>query len=622
MPEGRLAGAISVVGPAGNDSTQSARLFLWPGEPGRRTLESWDFITPMAEYLVLARKYRSAGFQEVVGQEHITTTLINAVKTGRIAQAYLFTGTRGVGKTTVARILAKALNCLSAESATPEPCSACDACVGIARGDDMDVLEIDGASNRGIEEIRQLRSNAVLHPARCRYKVYYIDEVHMLTKEAFNALLKTLEEPPPHVKFIFATTEAAKIPATIVSRCQRFDFRNISTGDIAGQLKKICKAEKIRISDDAVFRLAKAAAGSLRDGISLLDQLISSSGGKLDESDVLRVLGTPPDDRMAAIVAAIVAGETAEAIGQLDQVLQAGYPLEGVAVALGDQFRHIMLALTCGPDSELIEVNDSARQALATMADRMTVPAAVHAVGVCEQLMRGVRGSSFGRALAEAAVVRLAAADKFVDPASLVQRLERLAAGGTVRGAPTAGKKKPLSVPVGDSPADRGAQDIVVRWEADWLGRNWSTLMNRLGAMGHGSVAGLLKPARPLAVEPGEIRLGFSGECEPIRTRAAGPMAGQVAEALSALAGRSVQCRFVSTGEDNGRGMAADGRPVGGVGSAERKKVESDPAVKAVIDLFGGRLVDVCRDVEPARTAEQDDRQDDDGPAAGDDGGD
>ncbi len=197
----------------------------------------------MADYLVLARKYRSTTFDEVIGQGHVARTLTNAISTGRVAHAYLFSGTRGVGKTTMARILAKALNCTSSETATITPCNECDVCKDIARGEDIDVMEIDGASNRGIDEIRQLRANVIYRPARSRHKIYYIDEVHMLTTPAFNALLKTLEEPPDHVKFIFATTEPEKIPPTILSRCQRFDFRDIVTAEIAAYLKEICDKE-------------------------------------------------------------------------------------------------------------------------------------------------------------------------------------------------------------------------------------------------------------------------------------------------------------------------------------------------------------------------------------------
>ena len=227
-------------------------------------------------YTVLARKYRSQTFDDVVGQDPIAQTLKNAIKTGRVAHAYLFTGTRGVGKTTMARILAKSLNCLAADAPTTQPCCKCESCVAINAGDDIDVIEIDGASNRGIDNIRELRQNVIYRPARCRFKIYIIDEVHMLTTESFNALLKTLEEPPSHVKFIFATTEPNKVILTIQSRCQRFDFNNITAPKIAGQLKSILKQEKIKYEEDLVLPLAKMANGSMRDALSLLDRLIST----------------------------------------------------------------------------------------------------------------------------------------------------------------------------------------------------------------------------------------------------------------------------------------------------------------------------------------------------------
>jgi len=410
-----------------------------PLRAARSNLEigNWTLEIPMSEYLVLARKYRSATFDELVGQEAIAQTLTNAISSGRIAHAYLFTGTRGVGKTTMARILAKALNCLSVEAPTTTPCNQCDACIAIARGDDVDVIEIDGASNRGIDEIRELRANAVFRPARSRYKIYYIDEVHMLTKEAFNALLKTLEEPPSHVKFIFATTEAEKIPATILSRCQRYDFRNIPTRRIAEHLKTLCAAEGVAADDDALFRIARAAAGSMRDALSLLDQMLVSGSGVTND-EVVNVLGTPPDERTLQIAQAIADGETASALTELSGVLEGGVTLTSAAGALGDIFRHLMLAATCGADSDLIELPEQQAQAVGELSKRFTVPALVQAVGIMQTAARNIRTSSVARALLEAAVVRLAEADKFIDPSSLIERIEALAAGG----AAPAGQKK------------------------------------------------------------------------------------------------------------------------------------------------------------------------------------
>ena len=403
----------------------------------------------MAGYLVLARKYRSETFDQVVGQEPIAQTLTNAITSGRIAHAYLFTGTRGIGKTTMARILAKALNCLSTDEPTTQPCNKCDACISIARGDDVDVVEIDGASNRGIDEIRELRANAIFRPSRCRFKIYYIDEVHMLTKEAFNALLKTLEEPPEHVKFIFSTTESEKIPATILSRCQRFDFRNISTRLIADHLAHLCKLEKVQADDEALFRVARSAAGSMRDALSLLDQLLAGQE-QVTEDAVVRILGTPPDQRTLAMVGAIADGNVATALIELDGMLSSGVGLASVVAALADTFRNMMLSATCGADSELIELPDTQRQAVAELAGKISLPAIVQAVAIIQKLAFTVRGSSVARGLVEASIVRLAAADKFVDPASLIDRLQTLAgAGGSsgAMGSPQASRARPAPSP-------------------------------------------------------------------------------------------------------------------------------------------------------------------------------
>lgn len=392
----------------------------------------------MESYLVLARKYRSRSFDEVIGQEPIARTLRNAIAAKRIAHAYLFTGTRGVGKTTMARLLAKSLNCLSADEPTAEPCNECAACTAIARGEDMDVIEIDGASNNSVEEVRQLRENAIFTPARCRYKIYYIDEVHMLSQAAFNALLKTLEEPPDHVKFIFSTTETEKIPATIHSRCQRFDFRDIPTARIAEHLATICKAENVPAEDDALFRVARSAAGSMRDALSLLDQLLAGAETITDE-EVIRVLGTPGDERMIAIVTALADADAAAALAELAAVLQSGVTLTSTVLALNDAFRNMMLASACGADSQLIELPEMQRKAIAELATRFDTPALVHAVGLIQNLTRTVRNSSVARALVEAALIRLAESDKFLDPETLAERLERLAAGGAL---PAGGGKK------------------------------------------------------------------------------------------------------------------------------------------------------------------------------------
>jgi DNA polymerase-3 subunit gamma/tau len=521
----------------------------------------------MPGYVVLARKYRSSTFEEVIAQEPIARTLVNAIRSGRVAHAYLFTGTRGVGKTTMARVLAKALNCLSADGPTPTPCNACDACLSIARGEDVDVVEIDGASNRGIEQIRELRANAIYRPARCRYKIYYIDEVHMLTKEAFNALLKTLEEPPEHVKFIFATTEAGRVPATVLSRCQRFDFRNIPTRMIAEHLKAVCEAEKAEADDDAIFRIARAAAGSMRDGLSLLDQLLAS-GGRVTDEAVVRLLGTPADERVLAIARAVADGDAAAALAELDAVLASGVTLPSAAGALGSVFRNMMIAATCGADSELIELPESQRQAVGELSKRFSVPALVQAVGVAQSLVRGVRTSSVARGLAEAALVRLAEAEKFIDPASLVERLEALSESPP---APGAQKKKP---PPPVDAHERPPRAAPARGQPP-PGRGAPAARG-----GEAIAAGRTAPA------------------------SAGPPAAAPAAAKREAPKDDGRYEPVAPEEADVNGSALGGPPLRKLNTAERNAIATDPAVREVLGLFGGEVVDIRREAHPPEAEE------------------
>ncbi len=527
----------------------------------------------MAGYLVLARKYRSTTFDEVVGQEPIAQTLVNAINTGRIAHAYLFTGTRGVGKTTMARILAKALNCLSSDRPTATPCNKCDACVAIGRGDDVDVVEIDGASNRGIDEIRELRANAIFRPSRSRYKIYYIDEVHMLTKEAFNALLKTLEEPPEHVKFIFATTETEKVPATILSRCQRYDFRNIPTRKIADHLKALCKAESVPAEDDALFRIARAAAGSMRDALSLLDQLIAAGAGNVTDADVVRVLGTPADERTLAIAQAIAEGNSAAALTHLNGILESGVTLASATAALGDIFRNIMLALTCGLDSELIELPELQRQSISELAKKFSLPAVVQAVGIIQSVAYKVRQSSVARALVEAAIVRLAEADKFVDPTSLLERIEALGGAGAGRALPPRGGTASAGTvpgaarpPMRPGPLPGQANDIK---------------KNSLGIAEPQAQPSQL----PIPSQPGKAVLPAAPQQRPGSSGPSFSLSGDAPKTPAAEPAAAAPPNAAPTPNHN----------FGNLSVAEKEEVIKDPAVQAVLGLFGGEVADVKR---------------------------
>lgn len=317
-------------------------------------------------YQVIARKYRPQIFDEVIGQRLITDTLKNAIQTDRVAHGYIFSGARGVGKTTTARILAKAMNCVKGPTTTP--CGECDSCREIAASNSVDVLEIDAASNRGIDEIRQLRDTVRYLPARDRYKVFIIDEVHMLTTEAFNALLKTLEEPPPRSLFILATTEPHKLPATIQSRCQHFSFRLLDDQQIFSQLGAIAKAEKISADEGALSALAQAAEGSLRDGLSLLDQVIAACGEHLDEVRVRKLLGVVPAQTLKQMLEAIDAADSARVLEQVAELASEGYELGHFAGEFTRFVRNLMIAKSCGAESRLVQVPRDERKMLAELS--------------------------------------------------------------------------------------------------------------------------------------------------------------------------------------------------------------------------------------------------------------
>ena len=312
-------------------------------------------------YRVFARKYRPQTFDEVVGQDHITRTLQNGVAANRLAQAYLFVGPRGIGKTSTARILAKALNCVNGPTTTP--CGICDACKEITDGRSLDVIEIDGASNNGVENIRDLRDNAAYVPARGPYKIYLIDEVHMLSTGAFNALLKTLEEPPPHVKFIFATTEAQKLPATITSRCQRFDLRRIPANLIAKHLTFIAESEKISLDPDAAETIARGAEGGLRDAESMLDQMVAFCGEKIHAQDVMDVFGFTSKETVVGLAENLFARNAAGALGIVSEQSDAGKDLSRLTSDLIAHLRDLLVSVATGqssavPQGKLLDLVD------------------------------------------------------------------------------------------------------------------------------------------------------------------------------------------------------------------------------------------------------------------------
>ncbi len=320
-------------------------------------------------YQVLARKYRPQNFSEVIGQEHVTHTLKNALEQGRTAHGYIFSGHRGIGKTTVARILAMALNCRSSDKPVTEPCGVCESCTEIRAGNSVDVIEIDAATNRGIDEIRELREAARYRPARDRFKIYILDEAHQITDAAFNALLKTLEEPPSHVVFMLATTQPEDIPQTIRSRCQHFSFRAVRFEQILGQLKDLAGREKVQADEDALALLAEAGDGSMRDALSILDQAIASSGGRLTAEAVRQLVGTAPAGVLEEVMQAVARSASDEVLKLVDRLISEGHSPTHFARQMVRFLRNTVVAKIAGGESSLLQISSDERQRVARVAE-------------------------------------------------------------------------------------------------------------------------------------------------------------------------------------------------------------------------------------------------------------
>ncbi|MBN2135913.1 MAG: DNA polymerase III subunit gamma/tau [Acidobacteria bacterium] len=374
-------------------------------------------------YLVIARKYRPIEFNDIVGQRSIVQSLTNTLREKKYGHAYLFSGTRGVGKTSMARILARALNCV--EGPTPTPCNQCDSCRDILSGSSIDVFEIDGASNRRVEETQQIIENILYAPARDRYKIYIIDEVHMLSNHAFNALLKTLEEPPAHVIFMMATTEYHKIPQTILSRTQHFHFSNISQEDIANNLKKICEAEKIEISENAIYMVTREAQGSIRDAQSLLDQVIGFSGNKILDQDVETILGSISTEIIDRITLAIAANNSADVITLISEAYESGYDLLQLIRKLIERIRNlILLKVDFNKLSEQVKLFSENVESLGAMLEKFSIEQLLLIFDILSNAEYQMKYSQFPRFVLETNLIKTAITDNLVNINDLANLLE------------------------------------------------------------------------------------------------------------------------------------------------------------------------------------------------------
>ncbi len=375
-------------------------------------------------YQVTARRWRPQIFDEVVGQEHVVQTLKNSIQQNRLAQAYLFSGTRGVGKTTTARVLAKSLNC--AEGISALPCGKCDRCVEIVEGNSMDVIEIDGASNNSVDDIRELRENVKYAPAKSRFKIYIIDEVHMLSKSAFNALLKTLEEPPTHIKFIFATTEENKIPETVSSRCQCFEFRHISFKDIIYQLKKITESDGINIGEESLGLIAKTAEGSMRDAESILDQVISFSGKDVKRDDIVSILGLVGFDNISAFMDNIIEKKTAPLLELFQEMVFQGQDFRLFLKELMEYVRNLIVLKVSKESKKLISLSSEEIDRLKGQAEKVSLDELHQIFKIISDVELEVKRSSYPVMLIEMALIRLTEIRPFQSIDNILESLSQI----------------------------------------------------------------------------------------------------------------------------------------------------------------------------------------------------
>jgi DNA polymerase III subunit gamma/tau len=551
-------------------------------------------------YQVLARKYRPKTFAEVVGQTTVTRTLQNALASGRIGHAFLLSGARGVGKTTTARILAKAMNCAKGEGPTAEPCGECASCLEIAAGSSLDVQEIDGATNNGVEQVRELRESARYNPARDRFKIWIIDEVHMLSTGAFNALLKTLEEPPPRVKFIFATTEYHKLPDTILSRCQQYDFRMIPARELQGHLREVADKEGISVSDDALSRIARAAEGSARDGLSLFDQVLSFSGRAVKDEDLQALLGLIDRELLLAAARGVVEGDSLALLELVERLSEYGADYRNFNRELLLHFRELLLLKLAPAGSPLLAVlPPEERERMRPLAEAFSDEDLLRAFEVLTKVETDLRWAQDPRVTLELALLKLAQMRRLVPFAELVEKVERLAGGASaparpaaapppaaVRPAqapppPAAARPAPAPPPpaVRPAPAEPPPAPAVSAPPAEGP----AALLAAMSAQARPSLAQSLRSAQAredgdtLVIEvPADFATFASMHVDDYR------------ELARKAAGRPVKVRVDA--------LAAAPAEAGAPAEPEKQVLEQaarEPAVQEVLDLFGGRVVEV-----------------------------
>ncbi len=533
-------------------------------------------------YLALARKWRPQQFDQVVGQKHITVTLVNAIKKNRLGHAYLFTGPRGIGKTTLARILAKGINCVSSERPVPNPCDKCDSCLEITRGTSLDVLEIDGASNTGVDDVRQLRENVKYAPSRSRYKIYIIDEVHMLSTNAFNALLKTLEEPPSHVKFFFATTEPNKILDTIVSRCQRFDLKKISRSLITQRLKRIVEAEEVGYEEEALAAIAACGDGSMRDAESILDQMLVYCEGDVRLQDVVEVLGLVPREVLSGFSRAIADEDVTKVIELVREITMEGWNIPQFLSALTAHFRDLLIISVTGRAEGLVDLPDESVEEMEERARRFTAPQLFFILDELTELERTIKFAISEQVALEMTLLKLAQSKRRVYLDNLVERLEELETegGGCPEGPRPAAGVVELQATEDNAPGPASIDKIWPEF-IETLGKNRPILKT------------YLSEGRPEGIENGVLKVCFDEEFDFHREALESPeKLAYLENLLKNKLGFPVKLKFIVI---SGK-VSSPKEEYGAKEPTSREKkqiVKKNPLIESAIEMFDGTIVDI-----------------------------